>query len=421
MFIESIKISNFKSFNEIELGLQQFNVVIGANASGKSNFVSLFTFIKDIFIFGLDNAISYQGGLDYLCPIKTETKNLHIELLFNMEKDDTILYHSPKKEFGISIKKMQYILHLDLKRNNYKIEYEKLVNNCNFYELKFENEKLKKRTKIFNGDIIFNNEAGKFDYYITGGSTINVNDIIPKFQYVEKMKTRKRLSKKSFIENLYLYLPFSLLLSTFFKDITIYDFAPKEAKKATPISGKIDLESDGNNLALILNNIKKNDKKYLKLMDLTKNILPFIDQMEVIPLANKSLLMNITESYAKDKSFPGPLISDGTINIISFVIILFFENKPFIIFEEPEKSIHPFLISKIIKMMIDVSNKKRKQIILTTHNPEIVKYSGLENILFIYRDEYGHSQISKLKDADNIKLFTENMGVEELFIQNLLE
>ncbi|NTV46851.1 MAG: AAA family ATPase, partial [Chlorobiales bacterium] len=42
MPIKSIRVSNFKSFKELELPLNHFNVLIGANAAGKSNFLQIF-------------------------------------------------------------------------------------------------------------------------------------------------------------------------------------------------------------------------------------------------------------------------------------------------------------------------------------------------------------------------------------------
>ncbi|MHC3130004.1 MAG: AAA family ATPase [Candidatus Bathyarchaeota archaeon] len=46
--LHNIRIDNFKSFKKLDVTLNQFNVLIGANASGKSNFVSIFSFLKDI-------------------------------------------------------------------------------------------------------------------------------------------------------------------------------------------------------------------------------------------------------------------------------------------------------------------------------------------------------------------------------------
>ncbi len=66
MAIKNIKIANFKSFKNLEVEFGRFNVLIGGNASGKSNFVQIFKFLRDIIDYGLDNAISMQGGIEYL-------------------------------------------------------------------------------------------------------------------------------------------------------------------------------------------------------------------------------------------------------------------------------------------------------------------------------------------------------------------
>ena len=71
-------------------------------------------------------------------------------------------------------------------------------------------------------------------------------------------------------------------------------------------------------------------------------------------------------------------------------------------------------------MMKDAS--QQKQILVTTHNPEFVKYAGLENILLVYRDKNGYSKISRPADKNEIKEFLKNdIGIEELYIHNLLE
>ncbi len=63
-----------------------------------------------------------------------------------------------------------------------------------------------------------------------------------------------------------------------------------------------------------------------------------------------------------------------------------------------------------------------KQIIITTHNPEIIKHAGLENIYLVSRNNQGFSTISKPSEKEEIKIFLENeMGIEELYVRNLLE
>ena len=124
--------------------------------------------------------------------------------------------------------------------------------------------------------------------------------------------------------------------------------------------------------------------------------------------------------YFRDKYLPASLISDGTINITALIIALYFERNKLIIIEEPERNIHPYLISRITEFMKDASSDK--QVIITTHNPEVVKNAGEENLLLISRDKNGFSTISRPKDRKEIQTFLKNdLGIEELYVQNLLD
>jgi predicted ATPase len=208
-------------------------------------------------------------------------------------------------------------------------------------------------------------------------------------------------------------------LDFFSERFSIYDFDPKLPKKATPITWKAVLEEDGSNLAIVLKNILENKNKERKFSNLVKDLLPFVDDLDVEKFADKSLLFKLREIYTKKQYLPSPLISDGTINITALIIALYFDKKPLTIIEEPERNIHPSLISKVIGMMKDVSQKK--QIIVTTHNPEMVKHAGLENILLISRNKEGFSVISRPHEKEIVKTFLRNeLGIEELYVQNLL-
>jgi hypothetical protein len=66
MFIERLRVTNFRSFRELDLELSPFSVVVGANASGKTNFVQLFRFLRDVAIAGFDVAIVRQGGIEQI-------------------------------------------------------------------------------------------------------------------------------------------------------------------------------------------------------------------------------------------------------------------------------------------------------------------------------------------------------------------
>ena len=48
MHITNIKIKNLKTFKDVSLDLNRFNVIIGANGCGKTNFIEIFELLKDI-------------------------------------------------------------------------------------------------------------------------------------------------------------------------------------------------------------------------------------------------------------------------------------------------------------------------------------------------------------------------------------
>ena len=69
----------------------------------------------------------------------------------------------------------------------------------------------------------------------------------------------------------------------------------------------------------------------------------------------------------------------------------------------------------------DIAEKRKKQLIITTHNPQMVKHAELENIHLITRKDC-FSIISNPSKSNDVKKFLENeMGVDQLFIHNLLE
>jgi predicted ATPase len=132
-----------------------------------------------------------------------------------------------------------------------------------------------------------------------------------------------------------------------------------------------------------------------------------------------NILFTVRESYTGGQSFPAFLLSDGTINLTSLIICLFFEEKSLKIIEEPERNIHPHLISRVMDLMKEESN--RTQIITTTHNPEVLRHADLSDILLVSRKRDGFSTIDRPIDKERVKSFLqEEMGIDELYVQNLL-
>jgi len=63
MFISRIELQNWKNFRSTEANLARRTFLIGPNASGKSNLLDAFRFLRDLAQDGLDQAIDDRGGV----------------------------------------------------------------------------------------------------------------------------------------------------------------------------------------------------------------------------------------------------------------------------------------------------------------------------------------------------------------------
>lgn len=89
MNIQTVHVSNFKSFSDETIHFDKINVLIGANASGKSNVIAIFRFLTNIMNYGIDNAISMLGGMEYLLNAnigKRKPLNMSFSIFFSDEK-----------------------------------------------------------------------------------------------------------------------------------------------------------------------------------------------------------------------------------------------------------------------------------------------------------------------------------------------
>ncbi len=90
-YINRLKVDNFKNFQNLKVELDRFNMIIGPNASGKSNFKNIFSFLKDIVDKGLQDALSIHGGRGYVLNFNAKEPLLSIEIHFLSDTPEILL------------------------------------------------------------------------------------------------------------------------------------------------------------------------------------------------------------------------------------------------------------------------------------------------------------------------------------------
>lgn len=405
MYIENIKAVNFKSFNNLDVTLNRLNVIIGANASGKTSFIQMINFLKDITVHGLDNAISRQGGLDYLVNLKQSNNALWFEVTLGTNRP--IPLRTFTKRQLLKITKIVYSFKINLKKTSgYKIDTDRLDLNVSYNEP--ENE-----TDLKYGKITIEKATPKkriVDIQFPKPAEIKLHPYIT--QFIRNSEGKLILEDPVIIHHAI------RTIGEFFGDVNVYDFDPKNAKHSSPIIGMAELTQDGSNLAMVLNDVLKQKDAKQTFFNLLNSYLPFIDSVDTETIF-KSITATFKEHYYKRRPLPATLISDGTIDMTAIILALYFEQNAVTVFEEPERNIHPALMLKLTDMLDDASTIS--QIIITTHNPELLRHIDLDNVFMVMRAKSGDSKIIKPAESNEVKSFlADDIGIEHLYVQDLL-
>jgi len=425
MAIKKIRVKNFKSFKDLELNLGNLNILIGANASGKSNFIQIFKFLRDIVTFGLERAILYQGGIEYIRNINFRHDPIFFEITYSYQQNESNgaeLSALPTLP-DFKIYEIVYTLSIESNKDDsgFRVSEDRVL--CKYRNK--DNEINELVISNVNGKIVLStnqtvgSEIDLKDFYRNLFDTLKNTQLEFLAGSLSTVLERFRIPDKStLLENHDLLVPFVNL--SYFGNLTIYDFNPKLSKQAVPMAGNAFLAEDGLNLPIVLKIILDNDNEKREFINLMTYFLDFVKDLRIQKTIDKRFFLELSEIYSDGQYLPPFLISDGTVNIANLIITLFFDAMKLTIIEEPERNIHPSLISKVVSLMKDAS--ERKQIIATTHNPEMVKHADLKDVLLAFRDENGFTSIINPSDNKDVDTFLENgMRLEDLYVDNLLE
>lgn len=148
---------------------------------------------------------------------------------------------------------------------------------------------------------------------------------------------------------------------------------------------------------IIKNEIINNLKKYTPIQDIrfNKNINVYKED-KLITIENIKLDFKINNSW-----IPWSSLSDGTRRLFYLVAEISNKENGFVLVEEPELGIHPHQFHLIMEFLKEESQEK--QIIISTHSPQALNYfkeDELSHILITNYDQEKSTQIRHLTNAE---------------------
>ncbi|MBF0435343.1 MAG: AAA family ATPase [Magnetococcales bacterium] len=216
--------------------------------------------------------------------------------------------------------------------------------------------------------------------------------------------------------------------------ILFLDPAPNRMRDYT-FPSETSLQSDGRNLSAVLYNLWGKDKTNKNNDQNRKDILAFIQNLPEQKITNLSfieeprggVMVQLTETFGDKKhNYDASLLSDGTLRVLSIAAALL--SAPagsLVVIEEIDNGVHPSRANRLIDKIQSIAKRRGLQVLLSTHNPALLDAlpdSALPDVVFCYRDpKEGSSRLVRLQDVPDYPGLVAQGSLGELVSHVVLE
>lgn len=396
-----LRVKNFRSIRELDILIGPLTVLVGPNGSGKSNVLDALRFMRDCFTHGLDQAVLDRKGFENIAHWAPDSDKTVVGLGLTYE-------HSG---FGITI------------------SYDFLFTANGLSRPHILEETI--RAESLENPVFYYRKAGRQSILTVGEQEFTPGPITlvqPGFQLTLPFRLfeEARLSLfKAGAESVLAALPawhIDVIFARLEQVMTgalFYAVVPFELRSPQRIANTTRLEERGENLGGILRKALQDpytaDVIRLTLSRLTAGVTGVSVQEAGSYLI--TYLHYHTSKGARKADLEQE--SDGTLRALAIVAALYqpvpeedlydgaFEQRALLAFEEPELYVHPGMLAVLAELF--AAKSAEKQILLTTHSPELLDYLPPESFLVVEKTD-GETVVGPLADYQietvRQKLFT---------------
>ena len=183
-------------------------------------------------------------------------------------------------------------------------------------------------------------------------------------------------------------------------------------RRSQPADARGDvLEEDCSNLGLFLNQTLGTEPAYKRqVVEGMSELYPRFTSYEVV-VNSGSVQIFITE---EDTSIPATRLSDGALRYLCLLAILYNPKPPRVVcIEEPELGLHPDIVGGLAKHLRAAS--ERMQLIVTTHSDVLIDaLSDTPESIVVFENDDGATRMNRL-DADELSGWLEDYRLGQLW------
>jgi predicted ATPase len=139
------------------------------------------------------------------------------------------------------------------------------------------------------------------------------------------------------------------------------------------------------------------------------------------------VMVQLTESYGgREEIRDAPVLSDGTLRVLGIAAaLLSAEPESTIIIEEIDNGVHPSRAEMLLRNIERVARERELRVLLTTHNPALLDRlptDAIPHVVCAYRDpEHGDSRLVRLEDLPSYPELVARGPLGQLMTRGVLD
>ncbi len=355
--LSKLTIKGYKSIQSLEnFELTNLNILLGANGAGKSNFISVFKLLANMYAQNLQLYVQKNGGADAL------------------------LHYGRKKTQELKMK-------FYFQNNGYFFDFIPTVDN----------------RLIFKEENIFHISE----------------HLIPPVTYMESLTTIGQGNSESKMHNA-VPAVYAIDAIESWRVYHFHDTSDTAlVKQIHSTSDNLRLKTDAANLAAFLWLLKqKHSDSYHQIVRTIQLVAPFFS--DFVNRENGGYIqLEWFEKGNLDTPFKAHVLSDGTLRFMCLATLLlqpFHLMNDTILIDEPELGLHPYALQVLADLIKRAA--EQKQLIISTQSVELINYFSANDIIVV--DRVNDTSTFKRLDEENLKDWLEDYTLGDLWKQNII-
>lgn len=374
MKIESLKISNYKTFRDVQIkDIPNLAVFLGKNGTGKTTFFDIFGFLHDCLNSNVRTALAKRGGykevvsreqsgdIEFIIKFRSAEKEPLITYEISIGLDDTgkavvkrEILRFRRGQGGSPWKVLDFSMGEGIAAKGKLSSYEDV------------SLATRERQKLDSPDILAIKGLGQFKEF-------------------EAVATFRKL-----IEDWY-----------------VSDFRIEAARERQEVEYSEQLTRNGDNLSSVTKFLYDNHPNiFRKIIEKMKQRVPGVEKVEAQETQDGYIVLRFQDGKFQNP-FSSKYVSDGTIKMFTYLVLLHDPSQHALLcVEEPENQLYPHLLWGLAEEFRLYANKGG-QVFVSTHSPEFLNAVELDEI-YCLEKRNGFTTICKASDNPLLKSLHES-------------